>query len=923
METGTIINQYKIISAIGKGGMGEVFLAEDTKLKRQVALKILPPEFAEDKDRMSRFVREAQSASALNHPNIITIYEIGESDGTHFIATEFIDGKTLNDYKKANPLNYKSALEIAIQIASALDEAHSAGIVHRDIKPDNVMIRSNGLAKILDFGIAKFAEQKGRKGERVKGELGENEATLALSPHLPQSPSPHLSTSPGMIIGTANYMSPEQAKGKEVDARTDIFSFGVVLYEMIAGHLPFEGENALEMIGAILKDEPKPLNSDVPTEIKKIISKCLRKDRETRYQTIKDVGNDLKDVKQELELKNLMERSIVPNQDENKTQILKATTLDEINQTTTNQTVARNPKTKYLAAGLLTLLLAVGGFFGYKYFGSPPVNISLESSKSSRFTSSGKVWTTAISPDGKWLAYVIWGEKERSLWVKQVAVPDSDTKIVTVDFAVETTGLTFSPDGNFLFYSVIDWNVRAQALYQVGVLGGTPRKILDSIYGKVSFSPDGKQIAYYTSKDNEQKIMIANADGTEPRQLAVRRDEEFFFQPDSGTSWSPDGKTIATSIGTKNPQTMGVATVSVATGEVTMLGSQKFSSTARPTWLADGRGLLMLASESEDQPNQIWQISYPAGEYKKLSNDINGYSSISLTADSNVLAAMQRTGVSNISIVQTSEPNSVKQITTGSDRNHSPRWTPDGKLIYLRNSDSGSALYLADPREGSPKQLISNKGSIGGPAVSPDGRYIVFSSSRSGTRKIWRVDADGSNPIQLTNTEDDLRPNISPDGREVIYDSFKTRSNNSVRVWKVSMVGGQPVQLTEKECSSPRFSPDGKQFICSYKDDPKSPGKIAVYSSDGGSPIKLLDPPQALGLTLRWMPDGRTITYVVNKAGVGNIWSKPLEGGTPKQITNFTDDSIGSFDFSRDGKQIAIARGTTSSDVVLITGIKR
>jgi eukaryotic-like serine/threonine-protein kinase len=349
METGTIINQYKIISAIGKGGMGEVFLAQDTKLDRKVALKILPPEFAEDKDRMSRFVREAKSASALNHPNIITIHEIGECEGTHFIATEFIDGKTLNEYKQANPLNYKSALEIAVQVGSALDEAHSAGIVHRDIKPDNVMVRSNGLAKILDFGIAKVSVAPASAG------ASSEDATAIKG-----------GTSPGMIIGTANYMSPEQAEGKEVDARTDIFSFGVLWYEMIAGELPFEGDSTMKMIGAILHKEPIPLNEEVPIEIQKIINKCLRKNRDERYQTIKDVGNDLKDVKQELELKNLMERSIVPNQDDNKTQILQATTLDESNQTTTNQTVASNPTKKYLTAGLLTLLLAVGGFFGYK-----------------------------------------------------------------------------------------------------------------------------------------------------------------------------------------------------------------------------------------------------------------------------------------------------------------------------------------------------------------------------------------------------------------------------------------------------------------------------------------------------------------------------------------------------------------------------
>ena len=345
------IGHYRIISKIGKGGMGEVFLAQDTKLDRKVALKILPSEFAQDKDRMSRFVREAKSASALNHPNILTIYEINEFENTHFIATEFIDGNTLNQYAKDNRLNYKSALEIAVQVASALDEAHTAGIVHRDIKPDNIMVRSNGLVKILDFGIAKLTEKRTL-------EIESEDATAI-----------QVGTTPGMIIGTANYMSPEQAKGKEVDARTDIFSFGVVLYEMMAGQNPFEGETALEVIGAILHKEPKPLNkTEVPPEIKKIIGKCLRKDRDERYQTIKDVFNDLKDVKQELEFQNKLERTVSPEKEKPKTQLLQAATIDEIHQTTTNETIIGKAKSnKLLVVGLAILLLSAIGF-AYWFF---------------------------------------------------------------------------------------------------------------------------------------------------------------------------------------------------------------------------------------------------------------------------------------------------------------------------------------------------------------------------------------------------------------------------------------------------------------------------------------------------------------------------------------------------------------------------
>ena len=343
--------------------MGEVFLAEDTELERLIALKVLPEDLANDTERMRRFVQEAKTASALNHPNIITIYEIGKTDDTHFIATEYIEGETLHSRLKSEPMSLKSVLDVAIQVASALDAAHRAGIIHRDIKPENVMIRPDGLVKILDFGIAKLTEKK--------AESIDAEAATAIKAE---------GTSPGMIIGTASYMSPEQAKGKPVDARSDIFSFGVVLYEMLTGKQPFNGENSLDVIGSILNKEPVPLNQlapDIPRELQRIVEKSLRKDREQRYQTAKDLLIDLKDVKQDLELQNKQERTAAPNREEPKTQILSATTSNALHTTSSAEYVANEIKSHKsgFAIGLIVLLFASIGL-GYWFFSSRSSNTS-------------------------------------------------------------------------------------------------------------------------------------------------------------------------------------------------------------------------------------------------------------------------------------------------------------------------------------------------------------------------------------------------------------------------------------------------------------------------------------------------------------------------------------------------------------------
>jgi serine/threonine-protein kinase len=364
LSPNTTLSHYRILSLLGAGGMGEVYLAEDTQLERRVALKVLHAEIADDEERVRRFVQEAKAASALNHPNILTVYEIGHFENLRFIATELIEGETLTRRLRSEPLSVTSALEIAIQIASALQAAHNAGIVHRDIKPDNVMIRPDGLVKLLDFGIAKLTEKP--------REPIDEEAATAIS----------AGTSPGMIVGTAGYMSPEQARGKQIDARTDIFSFGVVLYEMMTKRHPFEGENAMDVIGSILHKEPTPIRQllpGIPQDLERLISKTLRKDREERYQTAKDLLIDLKDAKQELEVQGRLERTSPPNREEQNTQIMAATTADVPHTTSSAEYLVSEitKRKRGLAVGLVIFVLASIGL-GYWLLGNraaPPKQI--------------------------------------------------------------------------------------------------------------------------------------------------------------------------------------------------------------------------------------------------------------------------------------------------------------------------------------------------------------------------------------------------------------------------------------------------------------------------------------------------------------------------------------------------------------------
>ncbi len=571
--------------------------------------------------------------------------------------------------------------------------------------------------------------------------------------------------------------------------------------------------------------------------------------------------------------------------------------------------------------GIAALLIVGVGFGLYKLAFPKKTGISLASTQITRLTSSGNINLAAISADGKWLVYVESDGEQRSIWLKQVAVPGSNTQIMA-PANVGYPGVAISPDGNYVYYTIFERDSVTGTLYQIPVLGGTPRKLFTGIYSSVAFSPDGKQIAYFYWIDDEDRLMVANKDGTGQRQLVSRRGNEFLVFT-GGPSWSPDSKTILTTIGTFTPeQSMTVALVSPDTGAITHFSQQKFKRIDDIAWLSNGQGVLVSATDqfASNEPggsNKIWQISYPSGNAQRVTNDLNSYQTISLTADSNSLATVQTETVGNLWIAPMNELANSSQITSGRHLANFPSWTPDGKVVYSLNSGGNFDLYLLDPREGAPKQLTANSGNNNFPVVSPDGRYVVFSSDRSGVLCLWRIDIDGSNPKQLTN-ENSLTPSFAPDSRTIVY----VAATNKTTLSTVSIDGGAPRQLTQNSTLWPVFSPDGTRIACLYSEEPNSPSRISIIPANGGPSIKAFPRPSGLTLPLGWTADGKAILYGIRR-DVTNLWMQLVEGGEPKRLTNFTSDRIYSFDVSRDGKQFVFSRGPRSSDVVLFSGLKQ
>jgi eukaryotic-like serine/threonine-protein kinase len=892
LDPGTHIGRYEIRSSLGAGAMGQVYLAYDSELRRSVALKLINQ--TSDEERVRRFRNEVRVISSLSHPNLLTLYDVGQYNSLPFIVTEFIRGESLRQRMAHGPIELLEALDIAIQIANGLRAAHESGIIHRDIKPENVMVLPDGYVKILDFGLAKL---------RNPPEL------IAPSPQV--STVSLIDTDSGVIVGTVNYMSPEQLRGQNIDERTDIWSLGVVLYELLSRRRPFQGESVSDVIAAILDRSASPLSTSVPetpVQLEAVIDRALRKNKEERYRTADEFAADLKLTKQ----------------------VVESRTEATGNSSRKTNPASRKEKTRHFKVSsfkwILVLILAVFGFFLWQGRIREPVADRVlrfarlfETTYNSRAT---------ISPDGRWYAFVHQeADGSESLRLGQVNV--AGWQVVVPAERVNYRGMTFTPDGNWIYFLVfgLKTNTTSGTLFRITTLGSFREEVMRNVDSPITFSPDGQRFAFLRSlpETGRDQLIIYDLTVQSQRVISEQIKPRFFCtQLNRETpSWSPSGKFIATPIGNTDSHGdyMTIVAIDIESGAEKPLTSRKWLRIGPTQWLKDG-GLIVSAAESGTELYQLYKISSDGGEVTPLHPDFSDYSNLSIS-DNGRLLAVPGERRSGISLLPTDEQTLGVSLAThgGEDGLWGFSWTPNGDLVFVSLESRNRDIWIRDINgQHPPRQLTFDNGADYLPTVSQDGRYIVFLSNRTGALHVWRMNMDGADVKQLTHAGEEKYPQITNDSKWVIYSS---RTTGSPSLWKVSIDGGEPVRITDRMALWPSLSPDGKWIACVTKPDSiDQPMELGVFSVADFSLQHLFKMPAEVATpefpaVIRWFPDSRAFAYVVTQKGVSNIFSQPLSG-KPKKITNFTADRIFWFDWFKDGKRLAIARGVARYTVVII-----
>jgi eukaryotic-like serine/threonine-protein kinase len=874
LADGTVLGSYRIVKRLGSGGMGHVYLALDTHLNRNVALKLLPAELTANPVILRRFQQEAKTASALNHPNILTIFEFPEISGRHVIVSEFIEGQTLRALLNRK-IDIQRALDIIAQIASALRAAHTAGVIHRDLKPTNIMVRPDGYVKIIDFGLAKLTQERG-------GEHPDHEPW----------------TQPGSVLGTVGYMSPEQARGEEADARSDIWSVGVILYEMVAHRRPFEGSTDSHVIVSILGDPPRPIphSESLPTGLPGIIDRALAKDKKARYQTVRELLTDLQRVQAGLGFQ--VPRLRLPPRKRRFPHAL-----------------------RLLAVVLVAAVLSVWWWaLGGKWKVLGPTWFEFGTSR--RLTYRGDVRLAAISPNGKFLAYVAGSSGSETFRLLDLETNNERQLPAATNTYL---GLTFSPDSRTLFYVLKDRQQERGRLFSVPVAGigsEPPSIVLEDLEGPIALSPNGDRFAFVRghAEGNQDVNQIFMGLETNPRNVhpvVTLSGTQINFR----IAWSPRNDWFAGITYPSGLRHHTQATVSLFHPDGRP--SKSFSPiTLRrledPVPL-DGGSLLAFAGMPQDAvQNHLVQLFVPTGEFHEGDADTFGLGSLSATADSEILAGVRSDDRASIWTADADNLQSPRELSPDLETISSLDWLEDGTVVFP-SARAGNVSLVRLKANGEIGALAKAQSCIQNePAVVPGGRSVVYASNCANGGddfNLWELSlADGTERRLTSGSNFDYQPNISPDGAWVYYTSW---SSNIPSIWKVAVEGGVPVRVSQLQAMTPILSPDGTKFVSTVREDHGS-WTVAILSAEDGSILNRLQQ-LPIGSPMRWSPDGAALDYASQDKVSSGIWRQPLPTGSPRPLLRVSEGAIPSFSWNRNGTTLAYIRARDRKDAVLFT----